>query len=167
MQRHYFANKGPSSQSYGFSSSHVQMWKLDHKEGGTPKNWCFQIVVLEKTFQSPLDCKKIKPVNAKGNQPWTFIGRTDAEAPILWPLHLKSWFIGKDPDAGEDWGQGGERDDRGQDGWMASLTQGVWVWANSGREWRTGKPGMLQSIGSQRVGHDWLTEQQHFLALSS
>ena len=96
-QRHNFADKCPSSQSYGFSSSHVQMWKLDHKEGGTPKNWCFQIVVLEKTFQSPLDCKKIKPVNAKGNQPWIFIGKIDAEAeaPILWPPDVRSWLIGK------------------------------------------------------------------------
>ena len=96
-QRHNFADKCPSSQSYGFSSSHVQMWKLDHKEGGAPKNWCFQIVVLEKTFQSPLDCKKIKPVNAKGNQPWIFIGKIDAEAeaPILWPPDVRSWLIGK------------------------------------------------------------------------
>ena len=96
-ERHYFANKGPSSQSYGFSSSHVQMWKLDHKEGRTLKNWCFQIVVLEKTFQSPLDCKKIKAVNAKGNQPWIFIRKTDAEAeaPILWLPDVKSWLIGK------------------------------------------------------------------------
>ena len=86
------------SQSYGFSSSHVQMWKLDHKGGLAPKNWCFQIVVLEKTLESPLDCKEIKPVNPKGNQPWIFIGRTDAkaEAPILWPPDVKNWLIGKD-----------------------------------------------------------------------
>ena len=88
-QRHYFANKGPSSQSYGLSSSHIQMWQLDHKEGWAPKNWCFQTVVLVKTIESPLDSKEIKPVNPKGNQSWMFIGRTDAEAeaPILWP-HL-------------------------------------------------------------------------------
>ena len=86
-QRHHFANKGPYSQSYDFSSSHVWMWELDHKEGWVPKNWCFQIVVLEKTLESPLNCKEIKPVNSKGNQPWIFIGRTDAEAgaPILRP----------------------------------------------------------------------------------
>ena len=86
-QRHYFANKGPSSQSYGFSSSHVWMWVLDHKEGWALKNWCFWTVMLEKTLKSPLDSKKIKPVNPKGNQPWIFIGRTEAEAepPILWP----------------------------------------------------------------------------------
>ena len=86
-QRHYFANKGPSSQSYGFSSSHVWMWELDYKESWTLKNWCFWTVMLEKTLKSPLDSKKIKPVNPKGNQPWIFIGRTEAEAepPILWP----------------------------------------------------------------------------------
>ena len=95
-QRHYFANKVQYSQSYGFSSSHVRMWELDHKEGWTPKNWCFWTVVLEKTLESPLDCKEIKPVNPKGNQPWIFIGRTDAEAPILWPPNAKNWLIGKE-----------------------------------------------------------------------
>ena len=106
-QRHHFANKGPCSQSYGFSSSHVWTRELDHKEGWVPKNLCFQTVVLEKTFESPLDYKEIKPVSPKENQPWTFIGRIDAESetPILWPLHVKSWLIGKDPDAGRDWGQ--------------------------------------------------------------
>ena len=101
-QRHHFANKGPSSQSYGFSGSHEYMWELDHREGCVPKNWCFQTMVLEKTLESPLDCKEIKPVNPKLNQPWIFIGRTDAEAeaPILWPHNAKSWLIGKDPDAG-------------------------------------------------------------------
>ena len=90
-----------------YISSHVQMWKLDHKEGWTPKNWCFQIVVLEKTLVSPLDSKEIRPVNPKENQPWIFIGKTDAEAetPILWPPDAKSWLIGIDPDAGKDWGQ--------------------------------------------------------------
>ena len=104
-QRHYFANKGPSSQSYGFPSSHVWMWELDHKESWAPKDWCFWSVMLEKTLESPLDCKEIKPVNPKGNQPWTFIGRTDAEAeaPILCPPDAKNWLIGKDPDAGKDW----------------------------------------------------------------
>ena len=104
-QRHYFANKGPSSQSYGFSSGHVWMWELDHKESWVPKNWCFGIVVLEKSLQSPLDCKEIKPVHPKGNQSWIFTGRTDAEAeaPILWPRDVKNWLTGKDPDAGKDW----------------------------------------------------------------
>ena len=96
-QRHHFADKGPSSQSYGFSSSHVWMWELDHKEGWAPKNWCFWIVVLEKTLESPLDCKKIKPVHPKGDQHWIFIGRTDAgaEAPILWPSDVESRLIEK------------------------------------------------------------------------
>ena len=96
---------GLYSQQYGFSSSYVQMWELDHKEGWVPKNWCFQTVVLEKTLESPLDGKEIKPVNPKGNQPWIYIGRTDAKAPILWLPDAKSWVIGKDPDAGKDWGQ--------------------------------------------------------------
>ena len=99
------ANKDSYSLSYGFSSSHVWMWELDHKDGWGPKNWCFQIVVLEKTLESPLDCKEIKPVKPKGDQPWIFIGRTNAEAPIIWPPDAKSWLIGKDPDAGKDWGQ--------------------------------------------------------------
>ena len=106
-QRHHFANKGPSSQSYGFSSSHVWMWELDHKEGWVLKNWYFGTVVLEKTLESPLDSKEIQPIHPKGNQPWIFIGRTDGEAevPILWTPDAKSWLTGKDSDAGKDWGQ--------------------------------------------------------------
>ena len=106
-QRHYFANEGPSIQSYGFSSSHVWMWELNHKESWALKNWCLWTVVLEKTLESPLDCKEIQPVHPKGNQSWIFIGRTDAkaEAPILWPPDGKSWLTGKDPDAGTDWRQ--------------------------------------------------------------
>ena len=103
-QRQYFANKGPSSQNYGFSSSHVWMWELDCKESWAPKNWCFWTVVLEKNLESPLDCKEIQPVHPKGNQFWIFTGRTDAEAevPILWPTDVKNWLIGKDPDPGKD-----------------------------------------------------------------
>ena len=97
--------KGSYSQSYGLSSSHIWMWELDHTEGWALKNWCFWTVVLEKILESPLGSKEIKPVNPKGNQPWVFLGRTDAEAPILWPPHAKSWLIGKDPDAGRAWGQ--------------------------------------------------------------
>ena len=106
-QRHYFANKGQSSQGYGFSSAHIWMWELDCEESWVPKNWCFWTVVLEKTLESPLDCKDIQPVHLKGDQSWVFLGRTDAEAEtlILWPPHAKSWLIGKDPDAGRDWGQ--------------------------------------------------------------
>ena len=100
-QRHYLANRGPSSQGYGFSSSHVWMWELDHKESWKPKNWCLWTVVLEETVESPLDCKEIQPVHPKGDQSWVFFGRNDvkAETPVLWPPHAKSWLIGKDPDA--------------------------------------------------------------------
>ena len=109
-QRHYFGDKGPSSQSYGFSSSYVWMWELGHKEGWALKNWHFWTVVLGKTLQSPLDCKEIKPDHPKGNESWIFIGRTDAEAeaPILWPPDVKNQLVGKDPDAGKDWGQEGD-----------------------------------------------------------
>ena len=104
-QRHYFASKDPSSQSYGFSNSRVWIWELDYKESWAPKNWCFWTMVSEKTLESPLDCKEIKPVNPEGNQSWIFIGRTDVEAPILWPPDVKNWLPGKDPDAGKDWRQ--------------------------------------------------------------
>ena len=117
--------------------------------------------VLEKTLESPLDCKEIQPVHSEGDQPWDFFGRNDAkaEAPVLWPPHVKSWLIGKDSDAGRDWGQEekGTTEDE-IDGWMASLTRWTWVWVNSGSWWWTGRPGMLQFMGSQRVGHDWATE---------
>ena len=133
-QRHHFAKQGPYSQSYGLSSSQVQIWELEHKEGWVLKNWCLWTVVLEKTLESTLDSKEIQPENPKGNQPWRiFIGQTDAEneAPILWPPEAKSWLIVKDTDAEKDWRQV-ERGNRGQDGWMALLTQWIWVWANSG-----------------------------------
>ena len=104
-QRHYVANKDPSHQSYGFSSSHVWMWELDYKESWALKNWCFQTMVLEKTLESPLDYKEIQPVHSKGNQSWIFFRRTDAEAetPILWPPDAKNWLTRKDPDARKDW----------------------------------------------------------------
>ena len=123
-QRHYFANKGPSSRSYGFSSSHVRMWELGYKESWAPKNWCLWTVVLEKTLESPLDFQEIHPVHPKGNQSWIFIGRTDAEAetPILWPPNVKNWLIAKGPDAGNDWRQEekGMKDDKmaGWDHWL-------------------------------------------------
>ena len=152
-------DKGPYNQSYGFSSSHVWMGKLDYKESWIPKNWCFLTGVLEKTPESPLDCKEIQPVNLKGNQSWIFIGKIDAEAetPILWPPDVKNRLIGKDPDAGKDWRRE-EKGMTGWDSWLASQTQWTWVWASS-RNWCwTGKPVMLQSMGSQRVGHYWVTE---------
>ena len=110
-QRHYFVNKGPSSQGYGFSNGHAQMWELDYKESWALKNWCFWTVVLEKIHQSPMDSKKIKPVTTKGNQPQIFTGRTDADTdvPILWPPDTKSCLTGKDPDAGKDQGQDEKR----------------------------------------------------------
>ena len=110
-QRYHFSDKGPFSQNYGFSSSHVWMWELDHKEGWALENWCFQTVLLEKTLESPLECKEIQPVHPKGDQSWIFIGRTDAEAetPILWPPDARSWLIGKDADAGKNWGQEKEK----------------------------------------------------------
>ena len=139
------------------------MWVLDCKEGWIPKNWCFWAVVLEKTLEIPLDRKEIIPLNPKGNQSWIFNVRTDAEAEatILWPPDANNWFIGKDPDFGKDWRQeekGMTEDEMA--GWHPSPTQWTWVWASSGRWWRTGKPGVLQSIESQRVGHNWATEQQ-------
>ena len=134
------------------------MWELDHKETWALKNLCFWTMVLEKTLESPLDCKEIQLVHPKGYESWVFIGRTnvEAEAPILWPPDAKSWLIWKDPDSGKDWGQ--EEKDRGWDGWMASPTQWTWVWVNSGSLWWTGRPGVLRFMGLQRVGHDWVTE---------
>ena len=158
-QKHYLSNKGPSSQSYGFSSSHVWMWELD-SESWVLKNWCFWTVVLEKTLKSPLDCKKIQPVYPKGNQSWIFTGRTDNEAEnsnilATWCEQLTHL---KRPWCWERLKVGGEGDGRGRDGWMASLTQWTWIWASSGSWWWTGKPGVLQSMGSQRVRHNWVTE---------
>ena len=135
-QRHHFANKGLYSQSYGLSSSHVGMWEADHKEGWTPKNWCFRIVVLEKTLESPLDSQKIKPDKPKGNQHWIFTGKTHAERSntlATWceePTHCKrpSWERLK---------AGGEGVDGEPYGWTAStIWVGAWIWANSGRQWR-------------------------------
>ena len=106
-QRHYFAKNVVSSQSYGFSSGHVQMWVLDYKESWVPKSWCFWIVVLENTLESSLDCKESQTVHPKGDQSWIFTGKIDvtAETPILWPSGSKNWLLGKDPDAGKDWKQ--------------------------------------------------------------
>ena len=146
-QRHYFASKVLSSLSYGFSSSHVWMWGLDYKAGWVPKNSCFWTVVLEKTVKSPLDCKEIQSVHSKGNQSWIFIERTDGEA---WSSDAKNWLIGK-YQFWESLKAGGDGDDRGWDGWMASPTQWTRVCKTSGSWWWTGKPGVLQSIGLQRV----------------
>ena len=136
------------------------MWELDCEEGWAPKNWCFWTVVLEKTLKSPLDCKEIQPVHSEGDQPWDFFGRnavwswnsstlaTSCEELTHWK-RLWCW---------EGLGAGGEGEDRGWDGWMASLTLWTWVWVNSRSWWWTGRPGVLQFMGSRRVGHDWATE---------
>ena len=144
-QRHYLANKGPFSQSYGFSSSHIWMWDLHYKESWVQKNRCFWTVVLEKTLESPSDCKETQPVHPKRYQSWIFTGRTDAEAEtsILWPPDAKNWLIG-------DWERlkaGGEGGDRGWDGWMASLTQWTCIWVNSRSWWWTGSPDVLHPMG--------------------
>ena len=154
------------NQRYGFSSSHAWILELDHKESWAPKNWCFWTVVLEKTLESPFDCKEIQPVYPKGNQSWIFIRRTDAEAetPILWPPDVSHW---KRPWCWERSKAGGEGNDRGWDGWMASPTQWTWVWASSGIWWWLGKAGVLQSVGLQRVKHNWATELNLVLLLKS
>ena len=159
-QRHYFANKGASSQGRGFPSGHVWTWEVNHKASWAPKNWCFWTVVLEKTLESPLDCKEIQPVHPKGNQSWIFIGRTDAEAkaPALWPPNAKNWLIGKNPDAGRGWSQ--EEEGMTEDemvGWHHPL---------DGREFEQvlgigeGQGGLACcSPQGCRLGHDWGTER--------
>ena len=158
-QRHYFANKGSSGQGYGFSCGHVWMWELDCEEGWAPKNWCFWTVMLEKTLEGPLDCKEIQPGSYR--------------RPVL-DVHWKDWCWGWNSNTLETWWEelthwkrawcwerlkaGGEGDDREWDGWMASLTRWTWVWVASGSWWWTGKPVVLQSMGSQRVRHNWATE---------
>ena len=157
-QRHYIANKSPYGQSYSFSSSHVWMWELDYKENWVQKNWCFWTVVLEKTLESPLDCKVIQPVPPKAYQSWVFIGLI---------LKLKFQYFGHLMRRAHSFEKtlmlkrlkvGGEGEDRVWDGWMASPTWWTWVWASFGSWWWTGKPDVLQSMGSQWVWHDWVTE---------
>ena len=158
-QRYHFADRGPYSQSYGFSCSHVWIQELDHKEGWALKNWCFPTVVLEKTLASPLGCKEIQPVYPQGNQPWIFIGRVDAEAetPVLWPPDAKSWLIGKDPAAGKDWRR--EENEEEMVGWHHRLRghefeQTLEIVENVGAWWTTVRG------GCNRVGHDLMSKQQ-------
>ena len=135
------------------------MWELDHKEGWALKNWCFWIVVLEKTLKTPLDSKEIKPIHPKGNQSWIFIGRTDVEAPTLWPLMQRTDSLEKTL-SWERLRAGGKGGNRRWDGWMASSTQWTWVLADSRRQWSIGKPGVLSSMGSQRVRYNLVIAQQ-------
>ena len=150
------ADKGPSRQSYGFSSSRVWMWELDYKESWVLKNRCFWTAVLEKTLESPLDCKEIQPVHPKGNKSWIFIGKTntEAETPILWPPDSLEKTLMLEMIEGR-WRRGWQR--MRLVGWQ-SWTQWTWVWASSGSWWRTGKPDVLQSMELQRVGYDRVTE---------
>ena len=152
--------KGPSSQGYGFSSGRVWMWELDYKESWAQKNWCFWTVVLEKTLESPLDCKKIQPVHPKGDQSWVFTGRNwcwswNSNTLATWCEELTHW---KRCWCWERLRAGGEGDNRGWDGWMASLTQWTRVWLDSGSWWWRGRPGVLRFMGLQRIGHDWVAE---------
>ena len=154
-QRHYFGNKGPSSQSYGFSSGYVWIWELDYKESWVLKNWRFWTVVLQKTLESLLDCKEIQPVHPKEISPeYSLEGLMLKLKLIFWPLDAKSWLHLKRPWCWERLKAGAEGDDRGWDGWMASLAQQTWVWVSSGSWWWTGKPGVLQTMGSQKVWHN-------------
>ena len=155
-QRHHSAHKGPYSQSFGFFNSYVWMWELDYKESWVLKNWCFLSVVLEKTLKSLLDCKEIKSVHPKGNQPWIFIGRTDAEAeaPILW-LDSRSRLIGKDPDAGKDWGQ--KRRGQQRMRCVESITDSMDMNLNKLQELVEDR-GAWRAMGLQRVARDLATE---------
>ena len=154
-QRYYFANKGPSSQGYGFSSGHVWIWELEYKESWVPKNWCFWTVVLEKILESPLDCKEIQPVYPKGDPSWVFIRKTDAKAEtqILWPHHARSWLIGKDSDAGRDW----EQEEKGTrmrwGGWGEDEVAGWHHWLN-GRE-SVWTPGVGDGQGGLAYCDSW------------
>ena len=167
-QRQYFANKDPSSQINGFLNSHVWMWELDHKEGWAPKNWCFWTVMLEKTLESPLDCKEIQPVHPKGDQSWIFIGRTDAEveAPTFWSPDVKNWLTGKDPNGGKDWRQEekGTAEDKRVDGISDSMHMSLsrfWEVVKDREAWRAAVHGV-----TERHNRDWTTTISPYLPLS-
>ena len=153
-ERHYSANKRPYIQGYGLPSGHVGLLEVNRKEGRMPKNWCLRTVMLEKTPESPLDSKEIKPVNLKGNPLWILIGGTDAEVetPVFWSPDANSSLIGKVPNVGNNWGQRRRGHQRMR--WLDDITDSMtWTWAIFER-WGTGRSGMLQSMGLQKVGHD-------------
>ena len=162
-QKHLFADRGPFSQNYNFSSSHVWMWELNHKEVWGLMNWCFQIVVLGKTLESPLDSKEIKPVNPRGNQSWIFIGRTDAEAaaPSLWPPDAKNWLTGKDPDAGKDWGQEERATEDERDGITDSMAPNfskLWEIVKGREDWGAA----VHEVAESRTRlSDWRASSRH------
>ena len=163
-QRYHVSNKVLYSQSYGFFSSRVWMWELDNKEGWALKNLCFWTLVLEKTLESPLDCQEMKPVNPKGNQPWIFIGRTDAEAeaPILWTHYTKNWLIGKDPMLGKNEGRRGRGWQKTR--WLDVITDSMDMsWSKLQEMVKDREAWYAAILGSQRVGHNWVTEQHNLL----
>ena len=166
-QRHYFSKKGPSGQRCSFSTSHVWMWELDHKEVLMLKNWCFWAVVLEKTLESPLNCKEIQPVHPKGNQSWILIGRMDAKAetPILWPPDGKNWLFRKDPNAGQDWRwrRRGWQRMRWLDGITNSMDMSC---ARFGSCWWWTRSLVFCSPWDCKVGHDLVTEQQLYTCIT-